>query len=820
MACGGVSRARVLVGAAPPVPGPGRAWYESPVLRLPAWGPARRWKQYAAALAGVAAVTALRLPFEGWLQGRAPYVLFFIPILGAAWFCGVGPTVFATVLSVLAAWYIVLPHARSFDLPDTGHRPSVVLFLVAASAVILLARAAARARRAAVDALEAAARAQRAANATVWDWSHLAPIVHAEDRARIERILARALETGKGFRLEFRVRDSGGADRWLAAACDVVPGEAPGTDRVAGLTLDITERKQTEQALAEQREQFRVTLSSIGDAVITCDRAGRITFMNPVAEALTGWRSSEAVGKPLDHVFRIINEDSRLPISNPCDKVLRTGHVVGMANHTALLARDGSERPIADTAAPIIDDQHKILGVVLVFRDVSEDRRKELEHRAAERDREQLLESERAARAEAERATRLKDDFVATLSHELRTPLNAILGWTQLLRRGRGASAASLTRGLEVIERNTRLQAQLISDLLDVSRIVSGKLRLELELVDLAAVIDAAMETVRASAEAKAVEIRKVVDPAVPPLVGDHARLQQIVWNLLSNAIKFSQQGGVVTVTLSRQDVAAVLSVSDTGIGIKPEFVPFLFDRFRQADSSTTRRFGGLGLGLAIVKQLTELHNGVVAAESPGEGQGATFVVRLPLGVAREEAASERAGAGRDQVVAASDRLDGITVLIVEDDEDTRELVNRLLSESGARVLTADSAPAALERFQAESPDILISDIGLPGEDGYSLIARIRGLDGASGTSVPAIALTAFARSEDRTRALQAGFQAHLAKPVEPLELVATVASFAKMNRAGKRSLQTVTPPPSPLPDGEEVTADSDPSPEPSPRGR
>ena len=753
------------------------------VLRLPAWGSARRWQQYAAVLAGVALVTLVRLPFEGMLQGRAPYAVYYLPILASAWFFGVGPTVAATMLSMLAAWFVIIQPTGSFAISDPSYRASLVLFAIVAAAMVWLARAAGSTRRAALAALKMAARAQRAASATVWDWSLLAPTVHADDRPRVERALEEALRTGGSIHLEMRILDALKGERWLVAACDVV-GDGDGLPgRIAGMTIDITDRRRAERALAEQRERFRVTLASIGDGVITTDRATHVTFMNPIAEALTGWSAREARGKPLDEVFRIINEDSRLPVSNPCDKVLRTGAVVGLANHTALIARDGTARPIADSAAPIVDDQQNVLGVVLVFRDVSQERDNELAQRTAERDREQLLESERAARAEAERATRLKDEFVATLSHELRTPLNAILGWTQLLRRGGGSTADSLSRGLEVIERNTRLQAQLISDLLDVSRIVSGKLRLELELVDLAAVIDAAVETVRAAADTKGVKIERMIEPGVPTLVGDHARLQQIIWNLLANAIKFSAPGGTVTVALARQDVAAVVTVSDSGAGIKPEFVPFLFDRFRQADSSTTRRFGGLGLGLAIVKQLTELHNGVVAAESAGEGQGATFTVRLPLGVSREESAVDRAGGGREPV-ATRDRLEGLTVLIVEDDEDTRELVHRLLVESGARVLTAETAASALERFTAEGPDIVISDIGLPGEDGYSLIARIRGLDGGNGASVPAIALTAFARSEDRTRALQAGFQAHLAKPVEPVELVATVASFATMLRS------------------------------------
>jgi PAS domain S-box-containing protein len=663
--------------------------------------------EYAAAVAGVAVATLLRMPFESVLEGRAPFVLYVLPILASAWFFGVGPTVVSVVLSVAAVWFFVVPPHASFTLRDPGSLSAMILFLLVASAMVWLARAAARTRRATAEALQSA-------------------------------------------------------------------------------TGELAVRKQAERALADQRERFRVTLGSIGDAVITTDREGRVTFMNGVAEQLTGWPLREAAGTQLAEVFPIINQDSRKSVADPCEKVLRTGAVVGLTGHTALLARDGTERPIAESAAPILDGEKNMQGVVLVFRDISAQRRREQEHEAAERDREQLLNSERAARADAERATRLKDEFVATLSHELRTPLNAILGWTQVLRRGRSSDPAAVARGLEVIERNTRLQAQLISDLLDVSRIVSGKLRLELELVDLAAVIEAAVETVREAAETKKVKIERELEPGVPTLVGDHARLQQIIWNLLSNAIKFTPEGGAVKVTLGRQDVAAVVTVKDNGIGINPEFVPFLFDRFRQADSSTTRRFGGLGLGLAIVKQLTELHNGVVSAESAGEGQGATFTVRLPLGVAPEEGMpAAAAGANNNNhPTALGARLDGLTVMVVEDDPDTRELVNRLLTESGARVQAVGTAAEALEHFLSDRPDILVSDIGLPGQDGYSLIERIRGLDPAQGGGVPAIALTAFARSEDRTRALQAGFQAHVVKPVEPAELVATVSSFAQMVRS------------------------------------
>ena len=482
-------------------------------------------------------------------------------------------------------------------------------------------------------------------------------------------------------------------------------------------------------------------------------------------------------------MFRIISEQSRQPAQSPWDNVMRTGAIVGLANHTALIARDGSERPIEDSAAPIVDDHRNVIGVVLVFHDVSDRRKHERQRELAEHERDQLLDSERAARAEAERATRLKDDFVATLSHELRTPLNVILGWVQMLLR-QPPAADTLTRGLTVIERNTRLQAQLISDLLDMSRIVSGQLKLELQLVDLPEVIDAALDSARLAAETKGVVLERVVDERSVPVAGDSIRLQQVVSNLLTNAIKFTEAGGRVTVKLEHAGSHASLTVSDTGIGIAPDFMPHLFDRFRQADSSSTRRHGGLGLGLTIVKQLVELHGGTVSAFSGGEGQGASFVVRLPAGLAATRPAAavgaETPGMA-GPVLPAAIRVRGVKVLLVEDERDTRELVERLLTDAGCQVVAVNSAAAAYDAITSERPDILVSDIGLPDEDGYSLIRRVRARPRSDGGGIPAIALTAFARSEDRTRALHAGFQVHVTKPVEPTELVAVVGSFAGM---------------------------------------
>jgi PAS domain S-box-containing protein len=400
----------------------------------------------------------------------------------------------------------------------------------------------------------------------------------------------------------------------------------------------------------------------------------------------------------------------------------------------------------------------------------------------AEAEREQLLESERAARSDAERTSRLKDEFLATLSHELRTPLNAILGWSQMLRRQ--TEDPDCLQGLEVIERNSRLQTQLIEDLLDMSRIISGKMRLDVQQVDVHAVIQAAIDSVRPGAEAKGIRLQTVLDPRAGPVLGDPGRLQQCLWNLLSNAVKFTPRDGRIQVALQRVNSHIEISVTDSGSGIKPEFLPHLFDRFRQADSSTTRHHGGLGLGLSIVRHLVELHGGRVQAASLGNGKGATFTLELPLvGVhplpGPEEPAHPASSPGSGPVFNLPD-LSHASVVVVDDEQDSRDLVRRVLEECGARVWTAGCARDGLKLLQEHLPAMLISDIGMPGEDGYEFIRKVRALPADAGGLTPAAALTAFARAEDRTRALLAGYHAHLVKPVEPMELAATVVRLAR----------------------------------------
>jgi PAS domain S-box-containing protein len=401
-------------------------------------------------------------------------------------------------------------------------------------------------------------------------------------------------------------------------------------------------------------------------------------------------------------------------------------------------------------------------------------------------ERTQLLERERAARAAAERMSELKDEFLATLSHELRTPLSAILGWAQVIR-SRQMGLDELRRAVEVIERNARAQTRLIEDLLDMSRITSGQIRLDVQPVQPASFIEAALETVRPAAEAKGIRLEKVLDPNAGPISGDPGRLQQVIWNLLSNAIKFTEKDGKVQVVLERVNSHIEISVADTGIGIRPEFLPHVFDRFRQADGSTTRRHGGLGLGLAIARHLTELHGGAIWVKSAGEGRGATFTIHLPLtAVHRGAALDERAHPGTSAqapfAIAFPD-LTGLTVLAVDDERDARDLIRRLLEECGARVLTAASAEQAIALVERHRPQLLLSDIGMPQADGFDLLRRVRALGPDRGGEIPAIALTAFARPEDRTKVLRAGFRMHVAKPVEAAELCAAVANVA--GRAG-----------------------------------
>jgi PAS domain S-box-containing protein len=516
-------------------------------------------------------------------------------------------------------------------------------------------------------------------------------------------------------------------------------------------------RLQIEAAKARATILERVT-----DAFYGLDREWRFTYVNQRCEEYLSKTRQELLGKVVWNEFPMVRGSA---FEEQYHRAMREQ----VAVHFEVLS-PFSNRWVEVYAYPSAD------GLSVNFRDITD--RKELEER-----REAILESERAARIQAERVGRLKDEFLATLSHELRTPLNAILGWTQLLRR-KTIGSTELIKGLDIIERNSRAQAQIIEDLLDMSRIISGKVRLDVKNVNLTAVIQAAVESLLPALAAKDIRLQTVLDVLPTPITGDPGRLQQVVWNLLSNAIKFTPSGGRIQVSLEQVNSFVKLTVSDTGQGIKSEFLLHAFDRFRQADSSTTRQFGGLGLGLSIVKQIVELHGGTVQAASPGEGQGATFTVVLPLAPTQSNSNAQVVEHDLDlgqlrTTEGGETNLKSVKVLIVDDEVDVQELLERVLGEYGANVLTASSVDEALELVQTQKPDVVISDIGMPGKDGYEFIRALRGLPLEMGGDIPAAAVTAFARSEDRIRALRSGYQTYVAKPVEAADLIAVVASLA-----------------------------------------
>jgi PAS domain S-box-containing protein len=488
----------------------------------------------------------------------------------------------------------------------------------------------------------------------------------------------------------------------------------------------------------------------------------------------------------IEELRAAMHPDDRAPAQSAFDRAIATRGEYH--SEYRVVWPDGSTHWLVASGRAIYDDAGIPLRAVGVTLDVTAER-----NIAAERER--LLEIERRARAQSEQANRMKDEFLATLSHELRTPLSAIFGWAQILRRP-NTKPETLADGLAAIERNARVQTQIIGDLLDMGSILNGKVSLDARTIDLATAVNAAIATVRPTATAK--EITIAFEPpsgARYPMVGDVNRLQQVFWNLLSNAIKFTPRGGRVEVRIDQRHSLWQVDVIDSGEGIAPEFLPFVFDRFSQADASTTRTHGGLGLGLAIVKQLVELHGGKARAHSAGLGVGSTFVVSLPVRVTHDSPIppSLQSASGTDSVpgdlLAAtpedgdwdptlSDAVRGKTVLIVDDEPDARAVLKQLMTDCMAKVLVAASAEEALEIIEATPPDILISDIGMPGSDGYDLIRKVRQREAGKRGRLPAIALTAYARTEDRMKVIRAGFQTHVPKPVEPAELLTVIGGL------------------------------------------
>jgi PAS domain S-box-containing protein len=540
---------------------------------------------------------------------------------------------------------------------------------------------------------------------------------------------------------------------------------------VVGIIDDITERKQVERALKQSERDYRGLFENAHDAILIFDPDREVVLeVNQRACDLYGFGREEFVGLSMSDISR-----------DPEGGRVRVRETLGSEPYhhfeSVQYRKDGTEMYLEVNASKV--GYKGRTAILSINRDVTG-------RRLAERERERLLASERAARGEAEEASRAKDEFLATVSHELRTPLTSILGWTQILRKGKfDGDMAAL--GLEVIERNSRAQVQLIEDLLDVSRLVSGKLHLEMGPTSLLSVITAAVEVVRPAAEAKQIELRMQADASIGQVQGDPGRLQQVVWNLLTNAVKFTGEGSQVEVRLERIRGHAQITVSDTGQGISADFLPYVFDRFRQADSSLTRRHGGLGLGLAIVRQLVEMHGGTVRAESGGEGRGASFTVRLPLREGRsigrplvDEVGHRASSAGHSHLSGGHPFVEGLRVLVVDDDAGTREMLLEMLGQNGAEVTACSSAAEALELLHRARPDVLVSDIAMPGEDGYALIRKVRGLRPEQGGRTPAVALTAHAKAEDRQRALSAGYEVFVPKPVEADELLGAIAGLAR----------------------------------------
>jgi PAS domain S-box-containing protein len=569
-----------------------------------------------------------------------------------------------------------------------------------------------------------------------------------------------------------RVRGlEGGADAYLTE-----PIEAE--ELIANIRA-ILRLREAERQVREREAWLKTVMSSIGDAVITTDLERRVTLINPVAQEMVGWTEAEAEGRPLTEVFRIINEETRQSSESPVLRVLREGSSVGLASNALLVARDERETPVDGSAAPIRDEHGNIIGVVLTFRDVAERKR-------IEKARERLLVYEQEARREAdvarrraEEASRAKDEFLATVSHELRTPLNHMLGWITMLRSGKLQSEKT-QKAFDTIERNVRAQGRLIDDLLDVSRIISGKLLIEPSRIEIAKVVEAAAESIGPAAEKKGVNFKTTLAPEAGMVLGDPDRLQQAIWNLLTNAVKFTPEGGHVELRLTRVNSQIEIAVIDDGPGITPDFLPHVFDRFRQKDATSARQHGGLGLGLAIVRHLAELHGGSVRVESEGESRGTTFTITLPVATAHAVPPGKARGSSIiSESYTNSPSLDGVRVLLVDDLAEARELITFALVNSGAEVRTADSAAEGLSVLREWRPDVILSDIAMPSEDGYAFIRKVRKLSEEKGGTIPAAALTAYVGSKERLKSIEAGYQAYITKPVEWSELLMIVASLA-----------------------------------------
>ena len=724
---------------------------------------------------GLAILCAAAAVAAGWVLSplwriHFPYLPLLPAVLASALLGGLGPGLLCTGLGALAASYLWLAPIGDVSIQGLGDRGSMAVFLLVGAGVSALAEVGRRRERYTGTIIESIGDAFAVVDRD-WRFRFVNQESLRQARRPREEVLGRRLWeifTGlPGGRFETEAR---------GAASDLQPrrfemfypplggwAEVQMYPSPEGLTIhvrDIAAQKQAERLSS----QLAAIVSSSDDAIVSKDLTGTILSWNLAAERIFGYSAAEAVGR---HITMIIPPD-RLHEEDEVLRRIRSGLTV---DHFETIRRrkDGTLIPISLTVSPVRSPTGEVIGASKIARDITDRRR-------ADEAREELLAREQEARKEAEAASRAKDEFLTTLSHELRTPLNAVYGWAAMLKGGQ-LDPTNTGSAVDAIMRNANAQVRLIDDLLDVARISSGKLRLDPQRVDLMPVVEAAVDAIHPAALAKGVGIETDLVPAVV-VTGDPSRLQQIVWNLLSNAVKFTPREGRVEVRLRRADLNAEIVVADTGPGITADLLPLVFERFRQGDSSSTRAHTGLGLGLTLVKHLAELHGGSVTADSPGPGQGSTFTVRLPVAPAVRVAERPHPARTLFEPPGELTRLDGLRVLTVDDDRDALGLMATILGRAGAKVVSCASARAAFAAFQDRRPDVLISDIEMPDEDGYSLIKRIRALDPDRGGRIPAIALTAYGRREDRLKAVSSGYSMHVPKPVDPAELTTIVASL------------------------------------------
>ena len=806
-----------------------------------------RFKQeicsYGVAIAAVLLATLLMKLLDPYAQlSQAPFLLFFGAITISAWYGGRGPGFVATLLSVLGSHYFFLSSPSGVSL-DFSTEVRVALFVLQGMVISVLmgslrvaqeqTRRSLRQREQAEASLhqsEADFRAMfnitsvgkalldaqtrhflrvNAAYCAITGYSEaellnltVDALNHPSDRDRDQRRYLNFLNQDiSDFQSEKRYVRKDGSIVWVLVTGNVIRNAEGQPLRLVAVIQDITARRQAEEQLQESRT-FLTHITDVAPIILYVYdlHETRNVWSNNNLSMVLGYTPEEVQAMGPDLMAQLLHPEDAPRYATYYDHLrhLRSDQVAEFEYR--MQHRDGAWRWLSSRdMAYLRDGDGAVRQIVGAAYDITDRKQAEVE-------REQLLQREKTAREQSETASRIKDEFLAVLSHELRSPLNPILGWSTLLQSGQ-LDEAKTKQALTTIERNAKLQAELIEDLLDVSRILQGKLSLSVNPVNLTSIIKAAIETVHLAAEAKSIQIKTELDPEVGLVSGDSTRLQQVVWNLLSNAVKFTSPGGQVEVRLERSEffpfstepseaspallpqtqpppAYAKVTVTDTGKGISPDFLPYVFDYFRQADSATTRKFGGLGLGLAIVHHLVELHGGTIRADSSGEGLGATFTICLPL-MATQPSSHQKPLASEQ-----SPDLEGMHILIVDDDTDSRVFVAFLLEQAGAKVTTAASAQAALEALGQSKPDMLLSDIGMPDMDGYRLIGQVRALPAEQGGQIPAIALTAYAGESNQQRALQAGFHRHVTKPIEPQQLIKTITAL----RAGAADRNGQTP--------------------------